>query len=71
MISGDIKDPAIMNGIDNLTLQVEKMKGVGQVFSISQAVREMSKALLSPEKKVMTGSPVLLKELPRCLSFTI
>ena len=48
MVAGDIKDPAIMNGIDNVTRQVEKMKGVGQVFSISQAVREMSKALYTP-----------------------
>jgi predicted RND superfamily exporter protein len=45
MVAGDIKDPSIMNGIDNLTRQVESMKGVGEVFSISQAVREMSKAL--------------------------
>ncbi|MGA1976621.1 MAG: MMPL family transporter [Bacteroidales bacterium] len=48
MITGDIRDPAIMNGIDNLTRQIEPMDGVGQVFSISQAVREMSKALLVP-----------------------
>ncbi len=48
MVAGDIKDPAIMNGIDNLTRQVENMKGVGEVFSISQAVREMSKALFTP-----------------------
>jgi uncharacterized protein len=48
MVAGNIKAPAIMNGIDNLTVQVEKMRGVGQVFSISQAVREMSKALFVP-----------------------
>ncbi|MGD0341907.1 MAG: MMPL family transporter [Bacteroidales bacterium] len=48
MITGNIKNPAIMNGIDNLTRQVEKMKGVGEVFSISQAVREMSKAIYVP-----------------------
>ena len=45
MISGDIKDPAVMKGIDNLTSEMEKTDGVGQVFSISQAVREMSKAI--------------------------
>jgi hydrophobe/amphiphile efflux-3 (HAE3) family protein len=45
MISGDIKDPVVMKGIDNLTLEVEKIDGVGKVFSISQAVREMSKAI--------------------------
>jgi hypothetical protein len=48
MVAGDIEAPVIMNGIDNLTRQVEKMKGVGEVFSISQAVREMSKALFVP-----------------------
>jgi len=45
MIEGDIKDPEIMKGIDELTLKLEKMNGVGAVFSISQAVREMSKAI--------------------------
>jgi len=45
MVEGNIKDPAVMQGIDNLTTRVENMEGVGQVFSISQAVREMSKAI--------------------------
>ncbi|NMB52239.1 MAG: MMPL family transporter, partial [Bacteroidales bacterium] len=40
-----IKDPEVMKGIDNLTREIEKAEGVGQVFSISQAVREMSKAI--------------------------
>ena len=48
MIEGDIKDPAVMTGIDNLTLRLENLDGVGNVFSISQAVREMSKAIFSP-----------------------
>ncbi len=47
MISGDIKDPAVMKGIDRITTETEKIEGVGQVFSISQAVREMSKAIYS------------------------
>lgn len=34
-----------MKGIDELTLSLEKQKGVGKVFSISQVVREMSKAI--------------------------
>ncbi len=45
MISGDIKDPEVMKGIDHLTREIEQAAGVGQVFSISQAVREMSKAI--------------------------
>jgi predicted RND superfamily exporter protein len=47
MVSGDIKDPLVMQGIDRLTNQVGEIEGVGQVFSISQAVREMSKAVFS------------------------
>jgi uncharacterized protein len=45
MVSGDIKDPRIMQAIDNLTTSVERVRGVGHVFSISQVVREMSKAV--------------------------
>jgi predicted RND superfamily exporter protein len=45
MVTGDIKSPEVMKGIDELTLSLEKKKGVGKVFSISQVVREMSKAL--------------------------
>ena len=45
MITGDIKSPEIMKGIDDLTSQLEDMNGVGGVFSISQAVREMSKGI--------------------------
>ncbi len=47
MVDGDIKDPVVMQKIDNLTTQLEKMEGVGKVFSISQVVREMSKAIYS------------------------
>jgi hydrophobe/amphiphile efflux-3 (HAE3) family protein len=47
MISGDIKNPEVMNKIDNLTIELEKQNGVGKVFSISQVVREMSKAIYS------------------------
>ncbi|MCU0456405.1 MAG: efflux RND transporter permease subunit [Bacteroidales bacterium] len=50
MVSGDIKDPLVMQGIDRLTREVEASKGVGQVFSISQAVREMSKAIYSVDE---------------------
>jgi predicted RND superfamily exporter protein len=51
MVAGDIKDPGIMSGIDSLTLLLEKQEGVGEVFSISQAVREMSKAIFMPDEK--------------------
>jgi hydrophobe/amphiphile efflux-3 (HAE3) family protein len=45
MISGMIKSPEVMRGIDKLTNELENHKGVGKVFSISQVVREMSKAI--------------------------
>ena len=51
MVEGNIKEPEVMQGIDNLTARVEKVEGVGQVFSISQAVREMSKALFLPDEE--------------------
>ena len=45
MIEGDIRDPEVMKGIDNLTFGLEQENGVGNVFSISQVVREMSKVI--------------------------
>jgi uncharacterized protein len=45
MISGDIKDPVIMKKIDTLTGRLIEQEGVGNVFSISRVVREMSKAI--------------------------
>jgi hypothetical protein len=47
MIKGDIINPEIMKGIDMLTTEIEHQKGVGNVFSISQVVREMSKAIFT------------------------
>lgn len=48
MISGDIKDPVLMQKIDDLTEHLKGSEGVGGVFSISDVVREMSKALYEP-----------------------
>jgi hypothetical protein len=47
MVNGDIKDPGIMKRIDTLTTSIELEKGVGSVFSMSQVVREMSKAIFT------------------------
>jgi hypothetical protein len=57
MIEGDIKDPEIMNGIDRLTQRLEKTDGVGNVFSISQAVREMSKAIYTEGESMYDRIP--------------
>ncbi|MHC1731426.1 MAG: RND family transporter [Bacteroidales bacterium] len=51
MISGDIKDPVVMQRIDDLTGHLKSSKGVGSVFSISDVVREMSKALYEPAEE--------------------
>ncbi len=45
MVSGDIKDPDVMRGIDKLSSYLSDIKGVGDVYSISQVVREISKAI--------------------------
>ncbi|HKK41288.1 MAG TPA: MMPL family transporter, partial [Bacteroidales bacterium] len=45
MVSGDIKDPSVMRSIDELSSNLTDLKGVGDVYSISQVVREMSKAI--------------------------
>jgi uncharacterized protein len=57
MIEGDIKDPAVMNGIDRLTQAIENTEGVGMVFSISQAVREMSKAIYTADESGYDNIP--------------
>ena len=51
MISGDIKDPVLMHKIDDLTQYLKGSEGVGGVFSISDVVREMSKALYEPTEE--------------------
>lgn len=48
MISGDILDPTVMTSIDDLTKYLREKEGVGNVFSVSDVVREMSKALYDP-----------------------
>jgi len=50
MLTGDIKSPEVLKGIDNITTAMENQNGVGNVFSISQVVREMSKAIYDKEE---------------------
>lgn len=57
MITGDIKDPQVMKGIDRLTTRIEAEKGAGKVFSISAAVREMTKAIYSKEEDGYNSIP--------------
>jgi len=58
MIDGDIKDPEVMEGIDRLTSGIEKEEGVGNVFSISLVVREMSKAIYTNNEDGYNKIPV-------------
>lgn len=57
MISGDIKDPQVMKGIDRLTTRLEAEKGAGKVFSIASAVREMTKALYGKDEEGYNSIP--------------
>jgi predicted RND superfamily exporter protein len=50
MVEGDIKSPQVLMGIDDMTKKVESMEGVGKVFSISQVVKEMSKAIYEKDE---------------------
>lgn len=50
MIESDILDPVVMNEIDKMTRWAEGQKGIGNVFSISQIVREMSKAIYTKDE---------------------
>jgi predicted RND superfamily exporter protein len=50
MIESDILDPGVLNGIDNITKWTESQDGVGNVFSISQIVREMSKVIYTKDE---------------------
>jgi uncharacterized protein len=47
MISGDIKSPDVLRAVDELTEKLSSENGVGKVFSISQAVREMTRAIFT------------------------
>lgn len=57
MITGDILDPAVMHGIDRITNNIENKEGVGRVFSISLAVREMSKAIYYEDEEGYNSIP--------------
>ena len=50
MVEGDIKDPGLMTRIDELTGSLKHEDGVGNVFSISGVVREMTKAIYEPDE---------------------
>ena len=48
LFQGDIKDPRIMNKIDNMEHELDEMPEVGNTTSIARVVRQMSRALNDP-----------------------
>ncbi|GAB4296714.1 MAG: hypothetical protein Kow0090_11860 [Myxococcota bacterium] len=42
---GDIKEPAVLNYIENFAAELEKHKGVGKTFSIADVVKRMNKIM--------------------------
>jgi predicted RND superfamily exporter protein len=50
MVTGDIKSPEVLRAINDLTEKTGNLQGVGRVFSISQAVREMTRAIFQPQE---------------------
>lgn len=51
VFQGDIKDPGIMNKIDNMEHELNEMPEVGNTTSIARVVRQMSRALNDPEEE--------------------
>lgn len=45
VFQGDIKDPRIMNKIDNMENEIKEMAEVGNTTSVARVVRQMSRAL--------------------------
>ena len=45
LFQGDIKDPKILNKMDYYVSEIKKIKEVGDITSISEMIKEMSKAL--------------------------
>jgi predicted RND superfamily exporter protein len=46
--SGDCKDPALLRRLERYTDSLKQIPGVGNVFSLADIVKEMSKALYDP-----------------------
>ena len=51
VFQGDIKDPRIMNKIDDMEQELSEMPEVGNTTSIARVIRQMSRALNDPEEE--------------------
>jgi hypothetical protein len=57
MVTGDIKNPEILRMFDSWSTEVEKMEGVGHVYSISAVIKEMSKGLYNSDEAGYNSIP--------------
>ena len=50
LISGDIKDPALLRRLDHYESELEKLSDVGNITSIATIIKAMSRALNDPDE---------------------
>ncbi|NQU27911.1 MAG: RND family transporter, partial [Candidatus Marinimicrobia bacterium] len=50
LISGDIKDPALLRRLDHYEFELEKLPDVGNITSIATIIKAMSRALNDPDE---------------------
>ncbi len=54
---GDCKDPALLHRLEKYSVTLKTNSGVGDVISIADVVKEMSKALYDPDEKQYDNIP--------------
>jgi uncharacterized protein len=57
LFEGDIKDPDVMNDIENFEKEIAKLPSVGNVTSISKVLKIISKALNDPDDEFYNKIP--------------
>ncbi len=57
MVKGDVKDPGMLNMLDRWTSEIEGMNGVGHVYTIAGAIKEMSKGLYEQDEPGYNSIP--------------
>ncbi|MEE4116391.1 MAG: MMPL family transporter [Marinilabiliaceae bacterium] len=56
-ISGDIKDPGLLNSMERWSKQLEKFEGVDRVYSITRVLKQISKSLYEPGEEAYNRIP--------------
>lgn len=57
LFEGDIKDPILLKRMDTYATELKKTQGVGAVSALSEVIKEISKALNSPEDSLYNKIP--------------